>query len=411
MTESHPWGWVDPDGTVHVRLPAGGDAVVGQYAAGDADAAMAFYGRKFLDAVADIRLAAERLQAGAGTPEQADAVVARIKAAIESPPFVGDLASLSQAADTLHAMAAERRLTSQAEKSRVKGEALAAREAIAVEAEQLADSTQWKATSERFRELVDQWKALPRYDKKAEQELWHRFSEARSRFDKVRKAHFAQRDAERTAAREAKTAIIAEAEALASSTDFAEGSRQFRELMDRWRAAPRGGRDEEDKLWTRFQAARDQFYGARNAQHASQNADQTANLQAKETLLARAEALLPPSDPAAARAALHRIGEEWDAIGHVPREAKAGIEARLRRVTEEIGKAERRVWQRTDPAMRERAEKTVGGFSASVAKLEAELEKARAAGNARAVSTAEASLATTRSLLEAAQRVLAEYSG
>jgi hypothetical protein len=411
MTDSHQWGWVDPDGTVHVRLPAGGDAVVGQYAAGDAATALEFFGRKYLDAVADVRLARERLQSGTGTPDQAEAVVAKVRAAVAAPPFVGDLAGLSHAADALHTLAAERRLTTQAEKARQKAEALASRSAIAAEAEQLADSVQWKATSERFRELVDQWKALPRFDKRAEQELWQRFSEARSRFDKARKTHFAQRDAERGAAREAKQAIIAEAEALAGSTEWAEGSRKFRELMDRWKAAPRAARDEEDRLWQRFQAARDAFFGARNAQQAVRDAGQEHNLQAKEGLLARAEALLPVADAGAARAALNRIGEEWDAIGHVPREAKAGIEARLRRVGEEIGKAERKAWQRTDPAMRERAETTVRGFTASVAKLEAELEKARAAGNARAVAAAESSLVTTRSLLEAAQRVLAEYSG
>src|SRR6478609_5667229 len=91
MSQQHRWGWVDDDGTVHVKLPDGGDAVVGQYAAGDADAALGFYTRKFADLVAEVRLTAERVQQGKATPEVADSTVERIKALLETPAFVGDI--------------------------------------------------------------------------------------------------------------------------------------------------------------------------------------------------------------------------------------------------------------------------------------------------------------------------------
>ncbi len=217
MTEEHPWGWVDEDGTVHVRLPQGGDAVVGQFAAGDAPAAMAFFERKFADVVAEVRLTADRLQQGRATPDQVDAVVGRIRESLATPAFVGDIGALSQLLDTLHTAAGERRLTSQAEKARARAEALDTRRVIAEEAEQLADSTQWKATGERFKELLEQWKSLPRFDKKAEEALWGRFSTARSTFDKARRAHFAQLDATRAEAVQVKHALIAEAEELSKS--------------------------------------------------------------------------------------------------------------------------------------------------------------------------------------------------
>ena len=158
MSEPHKWGWVDDDGTVHLRLAQGGDVVVGQYAAGDAEAALAFFERKFADLVAEARLTAERVQQGLATPEAADAAIERIRGQLEKPTFVGDIDGLNSLLDTLHALAAERRLTDQAEKARVRTEALAAREAISVEAESLAASTQWKATGDRFKELLEQWK-------------------------------------------------------------------------------------------------------------------------------------------------------------------------------------------------------------------------------------------------------------
>jgi hypothetical protein len=99
MTAEDRWGWVDDDGTVHVRLPQGGDAVVGQFAAGDAPSALAFFERKFADVVAEVRLTAERLQQGRATPDQADAVVGRIRESLASPTFVGDIGGLQQLLD------------------------------------------------------------------------------------------------------------------------------------------------------------------------------------------------------------------------------------------------------------------------------------------------------------------------
>ena len=410
MTQSDRWGWVDEDGTVHVRLPTGGDAVVGQFAAGDADAAMQFFERKFADVVAEVRLTAERLQQGTASPDAADATVNKLRAQLAAPNFVGDLDGLSQLLDTLHAAAAEKRLAVGAEKTRRRKEALEAREAIVAEAEQLASATQWKATGERFKALLEEWKALPRFDKKAEEQLWSKFSGARSTFDHARRAHFAALDATRAEAASAKEAIIEEAEGLAASTEWAETSRAYRDLMARWKAAPRASRDQEDKLWARFRAAQDRFFGARNAQNAERDAEQERNAESKEALVVRAEALLPITDADAARRSLRAIHAEWETIGYVPRSARPVLEGRLRKVEDAIATAERRKWQRTDPAMRDRAEQTAAGFRASVAKLQQELADAQAAGNERKAAAAESSLATTQALLDAAERVVAEYS-
>lgn len=409
MSEAHKWGWVDDDGTVHVRLPQGGDAVVGQYAAGDASAALAFFERKFADLVAEVRLTAGRLQQGSVSPDNADEVVERIRGLLAKPAFVGDLGSLDSLLDTLHSAASERRLTASAEKTRVRNEALAAREAIAREAEQLSGSTAWKATGDRYKDLMELWKSLPRFDKKAEEAMWQRFSAARSAFDKSRRAHFAELDAARATAKETKLALIAEAEALAASTDWADTSRAYRELMDRWKAAPRASREDEDKLWGRFRAAQDRFFDARNADNATRDADQVRNQEVKEGLLARAEALLPITDVGTARRAMRDIITEWESVGFVPRNVRPVLDAKFKRVEDALAKAERSEWQRTDPAMRERAQQTVDGFRASVAKLEVELDKAVAAGNTAKARSVEGSLATTRTLLEAAERVLSEY--
>jgi hypothetical protein len=85
------------------------------------------------------------------------------------------------------------------------------------------------------------------------------------------------------------------------------------------------------------------------------------------------------------------------------------LDAKLKRVEDAVAAAERKRWQRTDPALRSRAEQTVAGFEASLAKLQAALSTALETGNQAKARSLEASIATTQSLLETAQRVLAEY--
>lgn len=409
--QQQSWGRVADDGTVFVRLPDGGEAQVGQWAAGDHAEGLAHYERRYADLVAEADLAAGRLRQGSSTPDQADEVVARIRAELSEPKVVGNIAGLLQLLDAIHAAASERRLTATAEAARRRAAAVARREAIVVEAEQLAQSTAWKATGDRFKELFEQWKAAPRIDRATDGRLWDRFKAARTSFDRRRKAHFAELDAARAAAAEAKEAIVAEAEALATSTEWGPTATAFRALMDRWKATARAGRDAEDQLWARFKKAQDTFFGARNADLADRDAGQEANLSAKRDLLKAAEALLPVRDVRSAKAALRGIQDSWEAIGFVPRNAKDEIESRLRRIERALQDAERDQWRRSDPAARARAEDTVAKFSASVAGVEADLEAAQAAGDAQRVEQLTETLQARRALLVAAQDALAEFSG
>ena len=413
MTE-HAHGRVDDDGTVYVRRPDGQEVAVGQWAAGDPSDGLAFFERKYDGLKAEADLLMVRLKEGKGSAENVSIVLAKLRETVAEPHVVGDLAVLSDLADALEAAGEARKQAVAREREQAREQAMAARTAIAEEAEQLAASTQWKATGDRFKALQEQWTALPRGERstrEAEQELWKRFSAARSAFDKARRAHFAALDATRKEAMAAKRDIIARAEELSSSTDWVGTARAYRGLMDEWKAAPRAGRADEDKLWARFRAAQDVFFNARNADQAEREGDQKENAVAKSALADEAEALLPITDLAAAKTALRGIAERWNAIGHVPRGDRDRLEGRLRKVEDAVRRAEEDQWRRTDPAKRALAESTVATFRASLDKLEAQHAKALSAGDERAAADLQGRVEQTRSLLEAAENSLSEYSG
>src|SRR5690348_17661203 len=52
-----------------------------------------------------------------------------------------------------------------------------------------AEATHWKNSSERLRQLLEEWKAAPRADRAVEAALWKRLSAARNAFNKRSEEH------------------------------------------------------------------------------------------------------------------------------------------------------------------------------------------------------------------------------
>ncbi|MFE9425396.1 DUF349 domain-containing protein [Kitasatospora sp. NPDC006697] len=407
---SDPWGRVDEQGTVYVRT-ADGERVVGSWQAGSPEEALAYFERKYQGLSAEIGLLEHRVRKTDLAAKDAQTALEHLRAQVVEGHAVGDLAALAQRLETLTGEIESRQVERKAARAKAAEETRAAKEALVSEAEQLAQSTQWREAGDRLRALVDTWKGLPRLDRKSDDELWHRFSHARSVFSKHRKAHFAQLDAERDQARAVKERLVAEAESLSGSTDWGDTAARYRDLMAQWKAAGRAQRDAEDELWARFRGAQDVFFQARSAVFTERDAEQSANQKLKEALATEAEAILPITDIKAAKAALREINERWEAIGHVPRDAKPRLDGRLNTVERAIREAEDAEWQRSNPEARARATGMTSLLQAAVDKLQAELDKARAAGNASKAAKLEGELAGRQALLDQALKSLQEFSG
>ncbi|MEV4061379.1 DUF349 domain-containing protein [Nonomuraea dietziae] len=405
-----PWGRVDDDGTVYVRT-AEGERAVGSWQAGEPEEALAYFHRKFDELAGQVQLLEQRVKGTDLAPAQAEATIVKLREAVADAHAVGDLGALVQRLDALTELVAKRREEVKAARDVARAEAKGIKERIVAEAERIAEeTTHWKSGGERLRQLVEEWKTAERIDRVTEAALWKRLSAARTAFAKRRKAYFAGLDEQREGIRSQKERIVAEAEALADSTDWGQTAAIYRELMQQWKSAGRASREVEDELWGRFKAAQDQFFQARSAVFAERDASLAANAEAKEVLLAEAEKILPVTDARAARAALRSMLERWEAVGPVPREQRDRLEGGLRRIDDAVRKAEEAEWKRSNPEARARAQSTVDQLRSSIEQLEKKLGKAQAAGRAKDVQDAEEALAARRSWLEEAERTLAEFS-
>ncbi|MFI8827246.1 DUF349 domain-containing protein [Streptomyces sp. NPDC053431] len=407
---SDPWGRVDETGTVYVRT-AEGEQVVGSWQAGSPEEALAYFERKYEGLVVEIGLLEKRVRTTDLSAKDATAAIEHIRQQVAEHHAVGDLAALAARLDKLTETVESRREERKAQKAKQADEARSAKEALVTEAEELAQSEQWRSAGERLRALVDTWKGLPRLDRKSDDELWHRFSHARSAFSKRRKAHFAALDAQREDARKTKERLVAEAEALANSTDWGATAARYRELMADWKAAGRAQREHEDDLWNRFRGAQDVFFAARGEVFAERDAEQGENLKLKEELATEAEKLVPVTDLKAARAAFRSINERWEAIGHVPRDARPKVEGRMHAVERAIQEAEEAEWRRTNPEARARAAGLTGQLQDAVDKLRKQIDAARAAGNDAKADKLAKELEGRQALLDQALKGLQEFGG
>ncbi|MFD7065114.1 DUF349 domain-containing protein [Streptomyces sp. NPDC059906] len=407
---SDPWGRVDETGTVYVRT-ADGEQVVGSWQAGSPEEALAYFERKYEGLVVEIGLLEKRVKTTDLSAKDAQTAVDHLREQVDAHHAVGDLEALRTRLDQLVALVETRREERKAQRAKQSDEARGAKEALVAEAEELARSDQWRAAGERLRSLVDTWKGLPRLDRKSDDELWHRFSHARSAFSKRRKQHFAQLDAQREEARRIKERLVSEAEALSNSTDWGPTAARYRDLMSEWKAAGRAQREHEDDLWNRFRGAQDVFFAARSSVFAERDAEQSENLKLKEELVTEAEKLVPVSDLKSARAAFRSVNERWEAIGHVPRDARPKVEGRMHAVERALQEAEEAEWRRTNPEARARAEGLTGQLQAAVDKLRSQVEQARAQGNDAKADKLARELEGRQALLDQALKGLHEFGG
>lgn len=408
---SDPWGRVDETGTVYVRSADGSEREVGSWQAGSPDEALAYFKRKYDGLVVEIGLLERRVQTTDLSAKDATTAIEHLREQVTDVHAVGDLEALGKRLDKLVETVDARREERKVQKAKQSDEARHAKEALVTEAEELAQSEQWRSAGERLRALVDTWKGLPRLDRKSDDELWHRFSHARSAFSKRRKAHFASLDAQREDARQAKEKLVAEAESLSGSTDWGTTAARYRELMTDWKAAGRAQREHEDDLWNRFRGAQDVFFAARSSVFAERDAEQGENLKLKEELADEVEKLLPIGDLKTARAAFRSINERWEAIGHVPRDARPKVEGRMHAVERALQESEETEWRRTNPEARARAEGLTGQLQAAVDKLRGQVDAARAQGNNAKADKLERELDGRQALLDQAVKGLHEFGG
>ena len=132
--------------------------------------------------------------------------------------------------------------------------------ALCEKAESLKDSTDWKNTPVKFRQLQDDWKKTGPVPKKIGDKLWERFRGAADVFFENRTKHFAEQDASYKANSEAREALIKEVSAVELPQDLAEARNLIGEFQKKWSELPYAARADKDRLDKEWKDVQDKLF-------------------------------------------------------------------------------------------------------------------------------------------------------
>ncbi|SFS67473.1 DUF349 domain-containing protein [Saccharopolyspora flava] len=153
-----------------------------------------------------------------------------------------------------------------AELDRQRAASKAHKQELVEEAESLTESSDWGETANRYKQLMQEWKAAGRAPKDTDEALWQRFRAAQDRFFSRRSAAFSERDAEYAANAKLKEELLVEAEQIDPSADLKAAQSQLQRLQERWDEIGKVPRERMRELEGRLRAVADKVHDAADAQ-------------------------------------------------------------------------------------------------------------------------------------------------
>lgn len=175
-------------------------------------------------------------------------------------------------------------------------ENLKKKEALAVRAESLADSTDWVRTAETIKQLQSEWKTIGPVTRGHEKAVWERFRAACDRFFTRRQDDLKDRKHEWAENLARKEALITEAEQLAQSDEWEKAASRIKQLQVEWKKIGPVRKNKSEAVWQRFRAACDLFFERYKTRDHAVVAGKLAD---RETAVAEIEALVPGAEAAA----------------------------------------------------------------------------------------------------------------
>ncbi|MBQ2229839.1 MAG: DUF349 domain-containing protein [Bacteroidales bacterium] len=218
---------------------------------------------------------------------------------------------------------------------------LEAKEKFCEAAEKLAENENVVNAFHELQKLHEQWKEFGPVAKEKRDDIWNRFKAATAVINKRYQAHFEGQKEEQLANLTAKQALCEQVEEIAakeinSSSEWNEQSRKIQELQEEWRKIGFATRKENQKIYDRFRAACDAFYGHKRDYYNQFKDSMNANLDKKMAIIEKAEALKNSTEWKKATDQFIELQKEWKEIGAVPRKKSEQIWKRFRAACDEF---------------------------------------------------------------------------
>mgnify|MGYP002512427881 FL=1 len=218
---------------------------------------------------------------------------------------------------------------------------LEAKEQFCQAAEQLAENSNVVEAFRELQKLHEQWKEYGPVAKEYREQIWDRFKAATAVINKKYQAFFeglkeqqAENLAKKTILCE-KVEEIAQREVL-SSNQWNAFSKEIEEIQKEWKLIGFASKKDNQKVYDRFRAACDSFYGRKREFYTEYKDSMNANLEKKIALCEEAEALKTSTEWKKATDQFISLQKQWKEIGAVPRKKSDLLWKRFRAACDEF---------------------------------------------------------------------------
>lgn len=207
----------------------------------------------------------------------------------------------------------------------------------AIDLAALSNNAAWEEATKTILETQTEWKGIGFTPKKMNAKIFERFRTACDTFFKAKTEFYKSLRDSLSENLAAKTALCEKAEALKDSTEWSATTAKLVALQKEWKAIGPVAHKVSESIWKRFNEACNYFFEQKNAATQGQRKEEEANLEQKQGVIAKLQALLEnPGDNV--QQMVRELQAEWNGIGHVPFRKKDKIYKQYREVVDRIYK-------------------------------------------------------------------------
>ena len=218
---------------------------------------------------------------------------------------------------------------------------LEAKEQFCVAAEKLAENENVVEAFHELQKLHEQWKEYGPVAKEYREQIWDRFKAATAVINRKYQAFFEGIKEQQADNLLKKTALCEKVEEIAArevndSNEWNTFSKEIEDIQQEWRTIGFASKKENQKIYDRFRAACDSFYGRKRDFYNSYKESINANLERKIALCEEAEQLKSSTEWKKATDQFINLQKQWKEIGAVPRKKSEQLWKRFRAACDEF---------------------------------------------------------------------------
>lgn len=230
------------------------------------------------------------------------------------------------------------------------------------EAEALMFEPSVKTALDKLAMLQSKWHETGPVHRDHRTEIIERFKKAADAVYSRRKEQIEKLKEQQGQNAKLKTQICEEVEKIeipenVSFNDWKKISESVDQLWERWKKSGRAEKNANEELWQRFRKANDVIFKKRKAFFDQRKKEFQANLQKKNDICTRAEALANSLDWKAAAVEMRKLNEEWKKVGFVPGKLADKVWDRFRKANQAVFEIRQNHFAETDKELEVNLEK------------------------------------------------------